>query len=135
MFLAKTDLLLKILLEELNEITRADDTLVNQALLAAESELRGYLFDSFDVDPIFAATGTARHPMLVDACADIAVWLIAARVQAGIDLDDRQRRYERAIAWAKAMAKTEFFSDLPRREDTIQKHIVYGSNPKRSNYF
>ncbi len=135
MFLAKADLYLKILQVELNEITRNDDTLVTQALLAAESELRGYLFDNFDVDVIFAATGAARHPMLVDACSDIAIWNLAARVQAGIDLDDRQRRYERAIAWAKAVAKTEFFADLPRRTVTAQTQIVYGSNPKRSNYF
>jgi hypothetical protein len=135
MFLTKPDLYLKIIQPELAEITRGDDTLINTALVAAESEMRGWLFDTFDVDAIFTATGNERNPMLVDLGADIALYLLVARVQAGQDMADRQARYDRATAWLKASAKTELYNDLPRRVDTEQTHIVYGGLPKRQNRF
>jgi len=134
-FLTKSDLLLSILEEELDEITRGDDTLIDQAALAAISEMRGWLYDTFDVDAIFAATGSNRHALLVQYAADIAIWLIVARGQAGQDFDDRKSRYDRAIAWLKAAAKTDMFADLPRRTATVQTVITYGSNAKRSNYY
>ncbi len=135
MFLTKSDLYLKILQDELAEITRGDDTLINQAMNAAEYEMRGWLFDTFDVNVIFTKTGTERHPMLVDLGADIAIYLLVSRAQAGQDVADREKRYDRAVAWLKQSAKTELYNDLPRRETTAQTHISYGSQPKRSNYF
>jgi phage gp36-like protein len=134
-FVSKADLYAKILQDELDEITRGDDTLVTQALRSAEAEVRGYLFDTFDVDVIFAKTGTERHDLLVDFGADIAIYLLVSRLQAGQDIADRERRYDRAVAWLKAASKTEHYNDLPRREATKQTHIVYGSLPKRNNRF
>lgn len=135
MFLTKPDLYPKILQDELDEITRGDDTLVNFALNAAEAEMRSWLYDTFLVNDIFAETGDNRHALLLDIGADIAIYLIVARVQAGQDTADRQARYDRAVAWLKQSAKTELYNDLPRRESTQQNYISYGSLPKRSNRF
>lgn len=134
-FLLEADLYAKILQEELDEITRGDDTLVLQAIRSAEAEMRGYLFDTFDVDVIFAKTGTERHDLLIDFGADMAIYLLVSRLQAGQDVADRETRYNRAIAWLKAASKTQHYNDLPRREATQQTHIVYGSLPKRNNRF
>jgi phage gp36-like protein len=87
------------------------------------------------VDAVFGATGTDRNPLLVQYGADLAIYYIVARGQGGQDFDDRKSRYDRAINWLKAAAKTDLYADLPRREETAQTHITYGSNPKRSNYF
>ncbi len=135
MFIRKADLHLSILEDELEEIVRGDDTIIASALHSAEAEMRTYLYDSFDVDAIFATTGDNRHQLLVNLCADIAVYLLVARLQAGQYLEDRKARYDRAVAWLKMSAKTELYNDLPRREATVQTHINYGSNPKRGNYF
>lgn len=135
MFLEKTDLYLAILQDELEEITRGDDTLVNQAISAAISEARTYLYDSYDVTSIFGESGADRHALLLGLVADMAVYLLVARVQAGQDVDDRRARYDRAISWLKAAQKSETYSDLPRREETIQTHFVAGSLPKRNNRF
>lgn len=135
MFLDKSDLYLAILKDELEEITRADDTLINQAISAAVSEARTYLYDSYDVNAIFSATGANRHALLLGLVADMAVYLLVARVQAGQDVADRKDRYDRAIAWLKAAQKSDTYSDLPRREETEQKHISAGSLPKRSNRY
>lgn len=134
-FLTKEDLKLSILTEELDEITRSDDGTIAQALVAAEAEMRQWLFDTFDVDAVFGASGSSRHPLLLQYGADIAIYFIVAAGQAGQDFEDRKSRYDRAIKWLKAAAKTELYADLPRRTETEQKHITYGSNPKRSNYY
>lgn len=134
-FLAKADLYLAILQDELDEITRADDTLVTAALSAADAELKTYLWDSYDVDDIFSETGTNRHQMLVRVGADIAIWFLVARVQAGQALEDRQLRYDRAIAWLKAVQKSQNYADLPRKEATEETKITYGSNTKRENHY
>lgn len=134
-FLSKLDLYLTILDDELNEITRQDDTIVIASCTAAISEMRTILNDSFDVDAIFNATGTNRHQLLLRLGCDIAVYYIVARCQAGQYLQDRLSRYDRAVNTLKAFAKNETYSDLPRRTATQQTQIVYNSNPKRHNYF
>lgn len=134
-FLLKADLYSKILQDELDEITRSDDTIVANVLSAAESEMKVYLYDSYDVDTIFAQTGDDRHQLLVQIGADIAIYFLFARSQAGINIDDRKARYDRAINWLKAAKKSENYADLPRRESTVQTHITYGSNTKRDNYY
>jgi phage gp36-like protein len=135
MFIHKGDLHTTILADELEEIVRGDDTIVASAIHSAEAEMRTYLYDTFDVNAIFATTGDDRHQLLVNLCADIAVYLLVARLQAGQYIEDRRARYDRAIAWLKMSAKTELYNDLPRRETTVQTHISAGSNTKRSNYY
>ncbi len=134
-FIHKGDLHLSILSDELEEITRGDDAMVGAAIHSAEAEMRTYLYDTFDVDAIFSSSGQDRHALLVNLCADIAVYLLVARLQAGQYLEDRRSRYDRAVAWLKASAKTELYNDLPRRVATEQAHISSGSNAKRTNYF
>lgn len=134
--ITKNDLLTGILEEELDEITRDDDTLISSAIAAAVAESRMYLFDSFDVDLIFAKTGAARHALLVQLLRDISIYYIVSRCQAGQEMSDRAARYERAIEWLKRVAKTEVYTDLPRRVETRQEHIKWGSvGQKRSNHF
>ena len=135
MFLAKSDLFPIILEDELTEITRSDDVLITSSLSTAIAEMKTYLNDSYDIDAIFNSTGTDRHALLVQLGADIAVYYLVARVQAGQDVEDRRRRYDRAIAWLKMANKTKTYPDLPHRENTVQTHIYHGSNKKRSNYY
>jgi hypothetical protein len=97
--------------------------------------MRGYLYDTFDVDTIFAQTGDNRHALLVDFGADITLYLLVSRLQAGQSIDDRKDRYDRAKTWLRSASKTEFYNDLPRRPETQQTHISYGSLPKRNNRF
>lgn len=134
-FIAKIDFKIGILEDELNQIVRNDDTLIDQAIAAAIDEMKAYLYDSFDVDAIFGATGTARNQLLVKYAVDIAVWSLVATVQAGQDIDERKARYDRAIAWLRMVKKTKIYSDLPRRTETVQDHIVIGSSSKRNNYY
>jgi phage gp36-like protein len=134
-FITQPDLKQVILEDELLQIARNDTTTIAEAISAAEAEMRGYLFDSYDVDAIFSATGTDRHPLLVRYCADIAVYYIVSTAQAGQYADDRKSRYDRACSWLKMVKKMEHYEDLPRREETEQDHFVSGSNTKRNNHY
>lgn len=134
-FLVKADLFAVIHSDELDEITRADDALVTQALDSAIEEMKTYLHDSYDVDDIFGKTGANRNPLLVRFGCDIAVYFLVARNQAGQELDDRRNRFDRAINWLKAAQKSQTYSGLTRRTETIQTHFLFGGNPKRNNYF
>jgi phage gp36-like protein len=135
MFVNIQDLHLLILPEELQEITRGDNMIIDTGIAAAIQEARMYLFDSFEVDNIFTVIGAARNIMLVNVCADIALYFITARCQAGQNVDDRKARYDRAISILKAIMKNETYTDLERKKPTAQVHIGFGSNPKRNNYF
>lgn len=135
MFLQASDLYLSMLQDELDEITRSDTALVTAALDAAEEEMKLYLYDSYDTETIFAQTSTARHSLLVQFGADIAIYFIVARCQAGQEIDDRKARYDRAIQLLKQFQKSETYSNLPRRTATKQNTITYGSNAPRNNHF
>lgn len=134
-FVQKEDLYLSILQDELDEVTRDNTAIALQAVSAAEAEGRAYLFDSYDVETIFGAAGTARHAMVLQCCVDIAVYRIVAACQAGINMEDREMRYNAAKSWFKSVAKMKTYADLPRRTATKQTHIRYGSQKKRNNYF
>jgi phage gp36-like protein len=134
-FLAKSDLKLSILVDELDEITREDATIVTAALSAAEAEAKTYLFDSYDVSSIFSASGTNRHQMVLQCCVDIAIYRIVAACQAGVDMNDREVRYKSAVSWLKAVQKTENYADLPRKVPTEQVHIRWGSKTKQPNSY
>ena len=134
-FLDITDLVRVIHPDELTEITRGDTTLSYQAIDSAVEQMKVYLNDSYNVDAIFQANGGDRNALLVQYGCDIAVYFIVSRNMAGQDADDRRDRFDRAIQWLKMAMKSETYSSLPRRSPTAQKHIGFGSQPKRTNYF
>ena len=134
-FIEKADLYTKILQDELEEITRGDDTLITNAISAAEGQIKVYLNDSYDIDSLLTATGDDRHQFLLQICADLAVYYLVARVQAGQDVQDRKDRHDRGIKFLKMAKDTGTYPDFPRRENTQQTHISYGGNTKRGNYY
>jgi phage gp36-like protein len=136
-FIAKEDMKRAILTDELDAIVRDDGTVILQAISAAQSEMRGYLYNNYDVDEIFAQIGDERHPLLVQYCVDITVYYLVAATQGGQAVDDRKSRYDRACKWLKMVRDDDHYADLPRREATVEVKIHAGASgaPKRNNYF
>lgn len=132
-FISLQDLHTKIHAGELDAIVGGDDTLVDAAIEGAIAEMRLYLFDSYDTDVIFSATGTDRHQLLVRLAVDITLYDLVGRLQAGQDTDDRRSRYDRAIKWLRAVQATQTYPNLPRREQRKQETITWGSNPRNQN--
>lgn len=126
--------------ESIETISRDDETILLAAIDTAVAEAYGYL-GSYDRDKIFSAIGNERNALLLTFVKDIAVWHFICLNNAGAELQLRQDRYERAIAWLKAVQKSEIKPNLPITKDTDSDsksdgaEYIFGSNPKRSNHF
>lgn len=137
MFIEKSDLLKAIRLEELNQITRNDDTLVLYGIDAAVAEAKSYL-TNFDTQTIFSRAGSQRNALLVNFCSDIAIYIITATSLVAQSSEERRMRYERAISWLKQVSKGEISADLPLiyiSEEGKTNRGAYGTPDKRDNYF
>ncbi len=127
--------------EQVETITRGDETIPQAAIDAAIAEAKGYL-TRFDCTRVFSASGNKRNQLLLIFVKDIATWHLINLCNAGTDLKFRQDRYERAIDWLKAVQRGDVSPDLPDRETEEETGsnapigpIAYGSNPKRCQHF
>ena len=72
-YLTKEELGTHLYAENIEAITRGDDTLILAAIDTATQEAKGYLA-AFDITAIFAATGSNRNALLLTFVKDIAAW-------------------------------------------------------------
>ena len=136
MFLTPEELKTHLYGENVDEITRDDDTITESAVDGAIAEAKGYLGD-YNTDSIFGATGSNRNALLLIFVKDIAVWHLINLSNPGIDFELRQKRYDAAIAWLKGVQKGIVTPDLPKNaiSETNPGTISYGSNPKRTQHY
>ncbi|SEF86377.1 MULTISPECIES: phage protein Gp36 family protein [Parabacteroides] len=128
--------------EQVETITRGDNTIAEAAIDAAIAEARGYL-TRFDTARTFSASGSKRNQLLLIFVKDIAVWHLINLCNAGSELPLRQDRYERAVDWLKAVQRGDVSPDLPSKEPEGGKAeknnpigpVAYGSNPKRTQHY
>lgn len=128
--------------EQVETITRGDNTIAEAAIDAAIAEARGYL-TRFDTARIFSASGSKRNQLMLIFVKDIAVWHLINLCNAGSELPLRKDRYERAVDWLKAVQRGDVSPDLPSKEPEGGKAeknnpigaIAYGSNPKRTQHY
>jgi len=116
MFLTREDLKFSMYEYQQLQISDDDDTIIMQALAAAEQEARSYLTLNarlsrdnenrmpYDVEAIFSAQGSDRNPLLVSICATIAKWWVIQLCNADILYEPTKERYDRAITWLKDTA-------------------------------
>jgi len=138
MYLTNDEIKTHLYTDNVDVITRGDDTIVTAAVDAAVSEAKGYL-SAFDRDAIFGALAEARNALLLTFVKDIASWHLLNLCNAGSDMKLRQDRYDRAIEWLKAVQKGNVSPDLPviKAADgtTPAQGITFGSNDKRESHF
>ncbi len=135
-FLTIAELSSHLYTENIDVINRGDDTLTQAAIDAAISEAKGYL-GQYDVDVVFAKTGSERNALLLVFVKDIATWHFLVLCNAGTELELRQNRYERAVAWLKAVQKGDITADLTAKTtdgETLDV-IKFGSNEKKVQHF
>jgi phage gp36-like protein len=124
--------------ENVDVITRSDDTLVTSAIDTAVSEAKGYL-SNYDKDTIFAQTSSSRNQLLLTMCKDLAAFHLVKLSAAGVNYEYRKQVYDRAVTWLKDVMKGNIVPDLPTLETTdgveYTAQIRYGSNAKKSQHF
>lgn len=126
--------------ESVIAVSHADPTILIAAIDTAVQEAYSYL-GAYDRDRIFSSTGKERNALLLTFIKDIAVWHFVNLCNAGTELQLRQDRYERAVAWLRQVQKGELKPALPivdENGDGVADgagEYIFGSNPKRKQHF
>lgn len=122
----------------IDSLTRGDNSILDICEDRAIAEMKSYPSARYDVENIFSARGTERHPLVLMMCLDIATYHIYSvgnlqKLTNGI----RQNRYERAVEWMKGVQKGSVsINGAPLLEDDLQQSPFFlKSNPKRSTRF
>ena len=132
-YLTAEDIKTHLYSENVEVISRGDNTLLVAAIDAALAEAKGYL-TAYDIATEFEKKGDKRNAILVVFLKDIAVWHFLTLCNAGSDLQLRQDKYERAIDWLKSVQKGSVVPDLPLLEKPTGA-ILFHSNRKRINHY
>ena len=122
--------------EDMDVISHGDDA----AMMSAIDAVQGYL-TKYDTGKIFAARGKERNPILLLFVKDIAAWHFCNICNAGVDIEMREKRYDRAIEWLRNNQNRQnpnlpAVSERPGRQECRHcGEIAFGSNRKRDNHF
>ena len=126
--------------EDMDVTSHGDDAAMMSAIDAAIEEVQGYL-TKYDTGKIFAARGKERNPILLLFVKDIAAWHFCNICNAGVDIEMREKRYDRAIEWLRNNQNRQN-PNLPaaperpgQQECRHCGEIAFGSNRKRDNHF
>ncbi len=139
MFTQPEDLKNTIYEYQVEQITDGDESIVVQALMAAESEVKSYLMGNdrkewldgrprYDVEAIFSKTGTERNPLILAHVLTIAKWWIAELCNVDFIYEKAKDRYDRSIDWLKQLSAGKVnLSDLPVLGDTTSPSTATGT--------
>lgn len=121
----------------LDALIREDSALIEICEDRAIAEMRSYLSKRYDCDAIFGATGDERNQLVLMMVLDIAVYHLFCIHNPQKLSQVRKDRYERAVAWMKAVASEDISIDgaplLPEEERAGKASVMFKSNPKREN--
>jgi phage gp36-like protein len=127
--------------EILDAITRNDSGIVGIIESQAIEEMAGYLSSRYDTASIFAATGSARHSLILMFAIDITLYHLHSIHNPVKFPQIRKDRYDRAIDWLVMVRSGEINPvglTLAANSDGIQggaQNFIMSSNTKRNNHF
>jgi hypothetical protein len=133
-FIEKADFDAAIRDNILDDITEADDTLIDKAIAESISYMKGYLNNRYDVVEIFNKTGNLRDETILNHGINIALYnlhrLINPRKMPAFRGELRNDAKEWLMDVNKGIINTP---TLPVPVTGEKDYILYGSNTKRSN--
>ncbi len=126
--------------EVVNEITRNDDSIIDDAIDTAIDEIKGYL-RKYDLDAcINNVAPDNRNKKLLSVCKDLAAWYLIHLCNVNIDYDKRRDLYDNAVMWLSGVQKGNIVPELSLpavNEATPQANqsVKWSSNTKRNNHY
>lgn len=97
---------------EFEQITEDQATRM-AAEAAALEEISSYLRARYDMDRVFAASGTCRNPMVVQCAVNISLWLMVHRLPQNMGHERRECLYNDSIKWLRDVQASKASPDLP----------------------
>ena len=129
------DILDSLLRGEANDGSR----IIEDCEMQAIAEMKSYLNKAYDVEKIFTAQGTARHPLVLMYAKDIAVYHLSCIHNPYKMSQVRKDRYERAVDWLKGVAAGLLTIDgaprLPEEEAADKSPWQIENNEFRTTHF
>ncbi|MBT1702947.1 phage protein Gp36 family protein [Chryseosolibacter indicus] len=143
-FLVKDDLKTHLYPEIVEEITRADDTIVERAISSAIAEVKSYL-NRYDLFKLFGDAETEPEVFsehLRNLCIDVASWHLVKLANPNINLELMRSVYSDAIKFLEKVMKGQadpegwpYKPDDPTTPEDENTSVQWSSNRKRSNHF
>ena len=138
-FLTPDELKTHLYEEVVNEITRNDDTVIEEAIVTAIDECKGYLSKYDTIACIDNIGPDDRNRKLLSVCKEIAAWHLINLCNVTIKYDSRRLMYEDSIEWLKGVQKGAIIPPLPNLINPATTMPITGiswkSNRKRGNHF
>lgn len=139
-FITKPDLGGTLHIEIRDLIARFSDAIIQEKCDVAETEIETWLGAKYNIRPELEKQGDARNKLLFQTAVDMAIYHLY--VLAGTAIPNiRVKRYEDAIERLKYLAKGQItlagVPAAPTEGDgaPLVGNILWGSNPKRDNYW
>lgn len=130
-FLIKADYFSTIKTTVLDALTGGNDTIIEELSAEAVEEMKSYLNTRYDINLIFAATGTLRNKTVLMYAKDIALYHIYSYAAFYAIPETRVNRYKKALSWLQEVHEQII---NPEGLPTNSKSLVRtGSNEKRIN--
>lgn len=137
-FILPTDYNASIHAEILDALIRSDEAIVEVCEDRAIAEMKGYMSKRYDCDTIFSATGDARNQLVLMMALDISIYHIFCIHNPQKLSQMRKDRYDRAVAWLKAVNTGAVNIDgapmLEEQQLAGNSRFMMSSNPKRENH-
>ena len=143
MFLNKEELKTVGVEEIINKIINNDDTIVTDLIDESIDLMAGYLYQYFNTEAIFSATGESRNKSVLKHLKGIVIHEIYARRIKQFN-EVAKARYDEAMLWLEKVSEGKIKPPLPIRKidtdgdgtgDTESTFLKLGSNKKYRNHF
>ncbi|MRX70280.1 Protein of unknown function [Flavobacterium resistens] len=115
MFLEKSELQTVGVEEIINKIINSDDAIVNEIIEEDIDLASGYLFQYYDVEAIFNATGDDRNKTLLRHLKGLVIFDIYTRRNKAIN-EVTKLRYDEAMLWLEKVSTGKLKPDLPPKK-------------------
>jgi len=114
MFLEKSELKTVGVDEIINRIINDDDTIVEEIIAESIDTMSGYLFQYYDTEAIFSATGNDRNLTVVKHLKGIVLFEIYTRRTKQLN-EVAKLRYDEAMLWLEKVSTGKIKPDLPQK--------------------
>jgi phage gp36-like protein len=136
MYLTINELKTALYAYQAQEISENDDDILLMNIEAAQGEVHSYLAGRYDVDSIFAATGSDRNQLLLELTKNIALWYLLRLSNVDIIYQPAKERYNSAIDWLTKVADGMLNPNLPPKTDDngiAEGGVSWGSSETRKD--
>lgn len=124
--------------DRLESIIQDNEAILLAAQVTAIEKVKTYLFQRYNTEDIFSATGSNRHPLILQMLIHISLYDLYDRLPNFQLPEKRVKNYDECITLLERIADGKQAIDLPTRNNSDNTPItkaVFFSNPKRSHEF